>query len=68
MSTPDQRAAWREQKRRQRGRDPQAKEKRRAYYEANKARICERQRRYYHERWKALEWQEWSGQRGTGGV
>lgn len=52
MSTEAQRAKWREQKRKRRGLDPLATEKRRAYYLMNRERLLERQRRYYYEVWK----------------
>lgn len=47
-----QRAKWRRQKAAQRGKDPAAAEKRRAYYLMNRERILERQRQYYWDTWK----------------
>jgi hypothetical protein len=52
VTSEQQRQKWRDQKRRQRGSDPQATEKRRAYYLANRERLLERQRTYYREVWK----------------
>jgi len=52
--TPDaQRKAWRDQKRRQRMKNPEADaQKRREKYLLNREAVLERQRRYYHTTWK----------------
>lgn len=56
-------AKWRRLKAAQLARDPEGyRAKRRAYYQANKERICERQRRYHHEVAKVREWRQWAGE------
>ena len=53
MSTPEQRQKWRDQKRKQRRKNPELDaRKRHEHYLLNREYILERQRDYYYRVWK----------------